>query len=66
MRRPGLQHRPLDGASEWQRHAQALGAANDLNLSHPRGGQAAHRSGSVQKLLLSYFNRLKNKQYFYG
>jgi hypothetical protein len=22
--------------------------------------------GSVQKLLLSYFNRLKNKQYFYG
>jgi hypothetical protein len=37
-----LQHRPLDGAAEHQRHAQALGAPNGSNLPDPRGGQAAH------------------------
>ncbi|CAD7852973.1 MAG: hypothetical protein, partial [Olavius algarvensis Gamma 1 endosymbiont] len=47
VRRPGLQHHPLDGLTERKRHAQALGAADGPNLLDPGRRQAAQRSQSA-------------------
>jgi len=53
MRRAVLQHRPLDGVAKRQRHAQALGATDNSDLSDPGGGQATHRCESAAHQITS-------------